>query len=374
MNGKTDDIIPLAAPSFENARLRSAILGSIARVIDSGVYILGDEVKAFETAMAAKLGVAGVVGVASGTDALIIGLRALGVGRGDEVIIPSHTAGPTAAAVCLLGATPVLVDVDPDIYGVTPDLVAAALTEKTKAVIVVHLYGHPVDTQAILAVARTAGIALIEDCAQAQGARIGERHVGSIGDIGCFSFYPTKNLGAIGDGGALAASNPDILARLRVLRTYGWTKPQFAEVAEGSCSRLDELQAAILNIKLAELDANVARRRAIADRYRSGLQGLPLQLPVERFGYKHGYHLFVVRTEKREALSAHLKLHGVMTGRHYPYAVHQQPIFKAAARIQQSLAETDSLIPEILSLPMFPDLTDAQIDRVVATIHAFFAS
>jgi dTDP-4-amino-4,6-dideoxygalactose transaminase len=373
LNRAAPDIVPLAAPAAENARLRPDLLAAVARVIDSGAYVLGDEVRAFEAEMAAALGVKGVVGVGSGTDALIIALRALGVGSGDEVVLPSHTAGPTAAAVCLLGAVPVLIDVDPDIYGVTPELVATALTERTKAVIVVHLYGHPVDVEAIAVVTRGAGVPLIEDCAQAQGARIGERQVGSFGDIGCFSFYPTKNLGAIGDGGALASSDEAILAKLRALRTYGWVRPQYAEVPGGACSRLDELQAAMLRIKLAGLDASVTRRRAIAERYRVGLHGLPLRLPVERQGHAHGHHLFVVRSEQRDALAEHLKGHGVMTGRHYPYAVHEQPVFKAAARIPHPLSETEALIPEILSLPLFPELTDAQVDRVIAAVRGFFA-
>jgi dTDP-4-amino-4,6-dideoxygalactose transaminase len=366
-----NDPIPLAAPHAENTRLRTDLLDAMGRVLDSGSYILGGEVQAFEAEMAQSLGVGGVVGVGSGTDALIIALRAFGVGPGDEVIIPSHTAGPTAAAVCLLGAVPVLIDVDPDIYGVTPAAISAALTPLTKAVIVVHLYGHPVDVAAIMAVTRTAGVPLIEDCAQAQGARIGERQVGSFGDIGCFSFYPTKNLGALGDGGAIATSNPEILTRLRALRTYGWTKPQYAELPGGSCSRLDELQAAFLRIKLRGLDASVARRRELAARYRAGLEDLPLQLPIERPGCTHGYHLFVVRSAERDALAVHLKGRGIMTGRHYPYAVHEQPAFKAAARNSQPLTQTEVLIPAILSLPLFPELSEQQVDRVIVGIRDF---
>ena len=373
MDFADDDPIPLAAPQAENARLRADLLDALARVVDSGSYILGGEVRAFEAEMARSLGVAGVVGVGSGTDALIMALRALGVGPGDEVVLPSHTAGPTAAAVCLLGAVPVLIDVDPGIYGVTPAAISAALTPRTKAVIVVHLYGHPVDMAAIAEVVRAQSVPLIEDCAQAQGARIGNRQVGSFGDVGCFSFYPTKNLGAIGDGGAIATSDPEILTRLRALRTYGWTKPQYAELPGGSCSRLDELQAAFLRIKLRGLDASVARRRELAARYLSGLQGLPLQLPTERLDCTHGYHLFVVRSAERDALAVHLKERGIMTGRHYPYAVHEQPAFKAVARIPQPLAQTEALVPEILSLPLFPELTGRQVDRVIGAIRDFVA-
>jgi dTDP-4-amino-4,6-dideoxygalactose transaminase len=348
-------------------------MAAMVGVINNGSYILGSEVAAFESEMAASLGLPGVVGVGSGTDALVVALLAAGVGRGDEVVIPSHTAGPTCAAVAMVGATPVLIDVDGETYAVTADLVSAAITPRTKAVIVVHLYGFPADVPAIKRVAEATGIALIEDCAQSQGATIDGRQVGSFGDLSCFSFYPTKNLGAIGDGGAVATGDAAMLAKVKALRTYGWSRPQYAELADGRCSRLDELQAALLRVKLRMLDDSNARRRAAAERYRSGLSGLPLQLPPERAGYGHAYHLYVVRTGRRDDLAAYLKERGIGTGMHYPYAVHQQPAFQAIARIPFSLGETEALVPEILSLPLYPDMSMEQVDRVVSAIAAFFA-
>lgn len=365
--------VPLADPKAENARLKDALLAAMAGVLDGGSYILGAEVAAFEAEMAASLGVAGVVGVASGTDALVVALLALGVGAGDEVVIPSHTAGPTCAAVAIVGAVPVLIDVDPETYVVTADLVGAAITPRTKAVIVVHLYGYPADVRAIHAVTRAAGIALIEDCAQSQGAGIGGAAAGSIGELSCFSFYPTKNLGALGDGGAVAVRDEQLLATVKALRTYGWSRPQYAELAGGRCSRLDEIQAAMLRVKLRILAETNARRRAVADRYREQLAGLPLALPPMREGVEHAYHLFVVRTARRAALADFLRARGIGTGLHYPYAVHQQPAFQAIARVPAALTETERLVPEILSLPLYPDMSLDDVDRVSNAVKDFFA-
>ena len=365
--------VPLADPKAENARLREALLTAVTGVLDGGSYILGAEVSAFESEMAATLGVAGTVGVASGTDALVLALLALNVGDGDEVILPSHTAGPTCAAVAMVGAVPVLVDVDPATSVVTADLVRAAITPRTKAVIAVHLYGYPADLKALHAVTKAAGIALIEDCAQSQGARIDGVPAGSVGELSCFSFYPTKNLGALGDGGAVAVRDQTLLARVKALRTYGWSKPQFAELARGRCSRLDEIQAAMLRIKLRILDETNARRRAVADRYRLRLAGLPLTLPPTRKGVDHAYHLFVVRTPRRAALADFLRARGIGTGLHYPYAVHQQPAFQAVAQVPFPLTETERLVPEILSLPLFPDMALEDADRVADAVREFFA-
>jgi dTDP-4-amino-4,6-dideoxygalactose transaminase len=373
MNSAAPTTIPLTSPLAENQRNREELLAAAARVIDSGYYILGSEVAAFEAELAASLGVSGAVGVGSGTDALVLALQAIGVGRGDEVIIPSHTAGPTAAAVAFIGAVPVLADVAPGAHGLDAASVKVALSERTKAIIFVHLYGGTAGFPEVLAVAQAHGVALIEDCAQSQGADIGGKPVGSLGTVGCFSFYPTKNLGAIGDGGAVVSSDEALLDRVRRLRTYGWTRPQYAELAGGQCSRLDELQAAFLRVKLRGLGRNVQRRREIARHYIAGLRGLPVALPEEPAGTTHAYHLFVIRTPDRDALAAHLKTCGVMTGLHYPYAIHQQPAFMAVAKMPASLAETDALIPEILSLPMYADLTDGQAERVIAAVRGFFA-
>ncbi len=365
-------VVPLASPGLENKRLRAVIVAAMARVVDGGSYILGSEVKGFEAALAGSVGAAGAIGVGCGTEALTLALLALGIGPGDEVLAPSHTAGPTVAAINMIGATPVLVEVDPADYCIHPEAAAAAIGPRTRAIIAVHLYGHPADLNALGDIARKAGIEIVEDCAQAQGARIGSASVGAIGALGCFSFYPTKNLGAIGDAGAVTARDGRLVEKLAQLRTYGWTDSQFAGIEGGRCTRLDELQAAVLSVKLEHVEAGNERRRAIARRYSDELAGLPLALPSERVGTRHVYHLYVVRSERRDVLAEHLKTRGIMTGRHYPFPVHVQPGLAARARIPVPLELTDRLAEEILSLPMFPDMTDAQIDRVVTAIKEFF--
>ena len=362
--------VPLADPHGEAKALRREIEAAFMRVVDGGSYILGPEVEAFESAMAKDVGVASVLGVASGTDALVIALLGLEVGPGDEVVTVSHTAGPTVAAIRMIGATPVLVDVTDDTYCIDPAKIAGALSPRTKAVIAVHLYGHGADMAAVKASA--GAVPVIEDCAQAQGGEIGNRPVGSLGAVACFSFYPTKNLGAIGDGGAVATDSAALAERMRMLRTYGWRQPQYAEIENGRCSRLDELQAALLSVKLRHLAQNVERRRAIAARYRDGLKGLPLVLPHERESCKHAYHLYVIRCPERDALQAHLKQRDIGTGRHYPHPVHRQPGLAAKARIPAPLTVTERIAGEILSLPMFATMTDDQTDRVIGEIRAFY--
>ena len=369
-----DARIPLADPRADLASKREAILAAIANVVDQGSYILGPEVQSLERAMARRLGVAGTIGVGSGTDALVIGLVALGVERDDEVITVSHTAGPTVAAIHMAGATPVLVEVDAATYCLDPGAIEAAIGPQTKAIMPVHLYGHPADLDRICAIARRHGIAVIEDCAQAQEAAIDRRPVGSIGDVGCFSFYPTKNLGALGDGGLVAAANEQLVERVRRLRTYGWTEPQYAGMPRGRCSRLDEMQAAILNVKLASLAGDVDRRRAIAGRYNDAFAGLPLVLPVERAGCRHAYHLYVVRCDRRDALARHLDRAGIATGKHYPHLVHAQPGLAGGARIPVPLTRSESIVEEILTLPLYPSMSEDQSDRVIAGVRSFFGS
>jgi dTDP-4-amino-4,6-dideoxygalactose transaminase len=261
-----------------------------------------------------------------------------------------------------------LVDVDENSYCLDPALLQCAISPRTKAVIAVHLYGHPADMAAIAA----NGIPVIEDCAQAQGALLGGKPVGGFGVVSCFSFFPTKNLGAIGDGGAVASSDADIALRIRQLRTYGWSRPQYAELEGGRCSRLDELQAAILSEKLKVFPLAIARRRAVAARYRSGLADLPLVLPTEASGVEHAYHLYVVRSDRRDALESHLADCRIGTGRHYRLPVHHQPGLAAHARVPAPLDVTDRISGEILSLPMFATISDAQVDRVIEAIRSFY--
>jgi dTDP-4-amino-4,6-dideoxygalactose transaminase len=314
-----------------------------------------------------------VVGVASGTDALVLALLALGVGPGDEVITVSHTTAATAAAIQMVGAIPVLVDVTQDIFSIDPNAIEAAITVRTKAVMGVHLYGHPFDVAAVQRVLAPYPIALIEDCAQAQDAKIAGRQVGSFGQAGCFSFYPTKNLGALGDGGVVCASTSEVVGRLRQLRQYGWSSAQFATLEGGRCSRLDELQAAILSIKLNYLQKNIERRRTIAARYSRALQNLPIRLPMERQGYYHTYHQYVICSDQREPLANYLGDAGILTGRHYPYPVHKQPAFANSVQISSPLTVTEHLSDIILSLPMFSTMTDDQVEFVIAAIRNYFA-
>jgi dTDP-4-amino-4,6-dideoxygalactose transaminase len=372
IDAKLRDQVPLADPRGESLQLREEISAALMRVVDSGSYILGPEVAAFEKALATNVGAAEAVGVASGTDALTLAMLAAGVAAGDEVITVSHTAGPTVAAIRMIGAVPVLVDVEESSYCINADKVEPAIGPRTRAIVAVHLYGHPADMAAINGIASHHGVSVIEDCAQAQGATIGVRQVGPLGDIGCFSFYPTKNLGAIGDGGALVTDNPGLADRVRKLRTYGWTKPQYAELEHGRCSRLDEIQAAILSLKLKSLSSNLQSRRRAVARYRAGLAGLPLILPSERADSRHSYHLFVIRTQSRDALEAYLRARGIGTGRHYPWPVHLQPGIASFARVPARLAVTERIAGEILSLPMFATISEAQIDRVVDAVRQFY--
>lgn len=364
--------VPVANPGADHAAIRAEILAAVARVLDSGLYVLGPEVAEFEQRMAHRLNVPGAVGVASCTDALVLALIAAGIGIGDEVITVSHTAGPTVAAILIAGATPVLIDVEADTYCLDPAMLEAAAGPRTKAIIVVHLYGHPAPLSSVCAFAARRGIPVIEDCAQAQDAAVDGRMVGSIGDFGCFSFYPSKNLGAIGDGGLVVARDPKHVERLRQLRTYGWTKPQFAELPNGRCSRLDELQAAILSVKLNHLDRQIERRRRIAQRYNHAFAGLPLVCPFERPGCRHVYHLYVVRSRERDALARHLERTGVMTGRHYPFPVHTQPGLAASVRIPQPLRITENINREILTLPLFPGMSGEEQTRVSEAVSSFF--
>ena len=366
------DEVPLSDPRGEALSLRAEIASSLMRVVDSGRYVLGPEVTGFEKALAASIGVAEAVGVGSGTDALALALLGLGIETGDEVITVSHTAGPTVAAIRMSSAIPVLVDVEESSYCMDPQKIEPAIGSRTRAVVAVHLYGHPASMAGIGEVAHRHGLAVIEDCAQAQGATIDLRQVGSFGEAACFSFYPTKNLGAFGDAGAMVTADTTLAGRVRQLRTYGWSARQYAELENGRCSRLDEMQAAILLLKLKYLAANLERRRRFAAFYRAELAGLPLILPSERPGFKHSYHLFVVRAEARDRLESHLWQNGIATGRHYPWPVHRQPGIASHAKIPEPLTTTEKIAEEILSLPMFATMSEAQADRVVAAIRKFY--
>lgn len=359
--------IPVIDLHAQYTALQPELDAAVARVLASGWYILGKEVAAFEEEFAAYLGrwtrpsSINCVAVNSGTDALQLALRACDVGPGDEVITVSHTAVATVAAIRLTGATPVLVDIDPATYTMAPAAVEAALTARTKAIIPVHLYGHPADMEALLALAGPRGIVLIEDCAQAHGARYKGQTVGTLGDLACFSFYPTKNLGALGDGGAVVGRNASLLDKVRSLREYGWTpQARYISQREGLNSRLDELQAALLRVKLRYLDDWNEARRRLANLYAAHLPAAITQ-PSEQDGCHHVYHLYVVQVAAREHFRQQMQANGVATAIHYPAAVHQQPAYQQDNIIAHALPHTEAILSSIVTLPMYPQLTDQQV-------------
>jgi dTDP-4-amino-4,6-dideoxygalactose transaminase len=335
------------------------------RVVASGWWVLGEEVAAFEVSFAEYCGVRHCVGVASGLDALQLTLRALGIGAGDEVLVPGYTAVATWMAVSLTGARPVGVDVSPEGWAIDPALLDAAWTPRTRAVVPVHLCGRPADLDAIGAWAAERDLLLIEDACQAHGAVWGGARVGSLAAAGAFSFYPTKNLGAIGDGGAVTTNDDALADRLRLLRTYGWRARGDSEIV-GDNSRLDELQAAFLRVRLARLDQANARRRELAARYRAGLADVPgLALPAD--GPGHVWHLFVVAHERRDALRVALADRGVGTLVHYEVPPHRTQAY--AGREPAVLPVTEQLAARVLSLPLHPQLSDAAADAVIAAVR-----
>lgn len=349
---------------------KGEIDAAVARVLESGWYILGAEVTAFEREFAAFCGAAECVGVNSGTDALALALAAVGVGPGDEVITVTHTAVATVAAIAMLGATPVLVDVEAETLTMDPAAAARAITPRTRAIVPVHLYGHPADLDPVLAAAGAAGIPVIEDCAQAHGATYKGRPVGTLGSLGCFSFYPTKNLGAFGDGGAVIGSDAALIERVRLQREYGWTPAaRYVSMMAGRNSRLDELQAAILRVRLRHLTEENERRRALAALYAAEL-GAGITLPPERPACRHVYHLYVVRVQQRDALRERLAAAGVGTAIHYPVPVHLQPAYAGGGVVAHDLAVSERAAGEILSLPIYPHLSDEQARAVAAALNA----
>lgn len=357
--------VPQADPRASYLAHRAEIDQAIARVLAGGRYILGPETQAFEQEFAAYVGVGHGIGVGSGTEALHLALTACGIGAGDEVITVSHTAVATVAAIELSGAAPVLVDIDPATYTLDPERVQEAITPRTKAIIPVHLYGQPADMPAILAIARQRGLRVVEDCAQSHGAGCAGRRTGAWGDAAAFSFYPTKNLGALGDGGMVVTDDPGVAERVRLLRQYGW-RDRYVSATPGWNSRLDELQAAILRVKLPHLDADNRKRRGRAAQYAALLRETGLGLPRSREEADHVYHLYVVRSPGRDALRAHLAAAGIGTAIHYPVPVHLQPAYRKLRGHADSLPESERAASEVLSLPMFPELTESQIEAVAA--------
>jgi dTDP-4-amino-4,6-dideoxygalactose transaminase len=367
-------IIPQTDPRASYLAHKSEIDAAIARVLNSGWYVLGQEVEFFEREFAAYVGVGYAIGVGNGTDALELSLRACGVGPGDLVFTVSHTAVATVAAIELVGAKPVLVDIDPVTFTMDPNSLEAALANKPagkpKAVIPVHLYGQPVDMPTIIEIARRHGLYVIEDCAQSHGAILAGRKTGAWGDIATFSFYPTKNLGALGDGGMVVTDNTELAHKVRLLREYGWRERYISEMP-GSNSRLDELQAAVLRVKLCYLEDDTSRRIQLAQIYYDRLNRVSLTLPFVVPSSRHVYHLFVVRSLKRDGLRVALIQKGIGTLIHYPVPVHLQPAYSGRAMVYGSLAESERAAREVVSLPLYPELKETAIHTVCDAIEQY---
>jgi dTDP-4-amino-4,6-dideoxygalactose transaminase len=362
--------IPAVDLAGQYHALRAELDTAINRVLAGGWYILGEETSAFESEFAAYVGAEYGVGVASGTDALALALRAVGVEAGDEVITVSHTAVATVVAVEQAGARPVFVDIDPLTFTMTPSELEMAVSPRTRAVIPVHLYGHPADMASILAVAQQYHLAVVEDCAQAHGARYRGQPVGSFGHAAAFSFYPTKNLGAAGDGGMVVTSRPEVAERLYLLRQYGWARRYISQVRGGN-SRLDELQAAILRVKLRYLEMWNQRRRELAACYAKWLKNTDLVLPQASNDVAHVYHLYVVRAKQRDELLAYLRGRGIEAQVHYPVPVHLQPAYANLGFGPGSLPEAERAAGEVLSLPLYPEMKEQAIEKVFEVIQSW---
>lgn len=353
-------------------RMRADLDEAYSRVLASSRFIIADQTRCFESEFAAYIGAGYGVGVNSGTDALHLALRACDIRSGDEVITVSHTAVATVAAVEMSGATPVLVDIDPSTFTLDPARLAEAITPRTKAIIPVHLYGHPASLGPITSIARNHNLRVIEDCAQAHGALYEGRRVGSRGDLGCFSFYPTKNLGALGDGGIVVTNDPALAERLRLLREYGW-KERHVSALPGVNTRLDELQAAFLRKKLPYLNADNEERRRLAAIYNEALDLPGISIPRQQKCTEHVYHLYVIRTSHRQPLLEYLKTHGIDTLIHYPLPVHMQPAYQHRLPGSKRLAETERAAGEVLSLPLYPGLRGDEQQTVIERIRMFVA-
>jgi dTDP-3-amino-2,3,6-trideoxy-4-keto-D-glucose/dTDP-3-amino-3,4,6-trideoxy-alpha-D-glucose/dTDP-2,6-dideoxy-D-kanosamine transaminase len=351
--------------------LKTEMREAMERVLESGWLILGKEVRAFEEEFSSFLGGGHSVGVGNGTDAIAIALRALGVGTGDEVVTVANTAVPTVSAIRETGATPVFCDVDTETCLMDFNLLEACLSDRTKAILPVHLFGNPVDIPGLRSMLGTKGIAIVEDCAQAHGATWKGKPVGTMGDAGTFSFYPTKNLGAYGDGGLISTQSESLAAEMRSIRMYGFGDHYDSE-REGVNSRLDELQAAILRVKLSHLEGHVHRRREIASLYDQHLPS-SIQRVSGHEGPGHAYHLYVVRVSERDRIRTGLMESGIATGIHYPYPVHTMKAYEFLGYETGSLPATERLSGEVLSLPMYPELSNTEVMRVCAALRAIKA-
>jgi dTDP-4-amino-4,6-dideoxygalactose transaminase len=366
--------VPLLDLQAQYTPIRDEILAAMTRVADSQRFIMGPEIDALESELAAMLGVSHALAVSSGTDAVLLALMAIGIGPGDEVVTPTYSFFATAGCVSRLGARPVLVDIDPDTYNVDPAAIARAITPRTKAIIPVHLFGLSADLDPILAIADRAGIPVVEDAAQAIGAAYKSRIVGGIGAIGCFSFFPSKNLGAFGDAGLVTTNDAALAKRMRLLRTHGM-EPRYYHQLVGANFRMDALQAAVLRVKAPHLAAWTDGRRANAARYRSlfrdaGLEGV-VTLPIEPADRRHIFNQFVIRTAERDALKRHLDEQGIGNEIYYPVPFHLQPCFADLGHRAGDFPHAERAAQETLAIPIYGELTADQQARVVSTIGEF---
>lgn len=365
---RLNDMVPMF--SAVDANVEIDLVTAFKRVVERHWYILGEEVKLFEQEFSAFLGVTDCITVANGTDALAIALKSLGVQRGDKVITVANAGFYSSTAIHSIGAVPVYVDVCDTSLTLAPTALAKALEDKPRCVIVTHLYGQLADMDALLHLTRTAGVPMLEDCAQAHGALRNGRQAGSWGDVACFSFYPTKNLGALGDGGAVVTNKEDVAARLRTLRQYGWSRKYQVTTPGGCNSRLDEIQAAILREKLQHLNTWNAERRRIACLYNAAFESLPI-ISIPAIGEDYVAHLYVMRVNERDAFRDFLKAKGIATDVHYPIPDYLQTAYPHA-QVVGGMQVTDAASRSVVSLPCFPGLSDSEIDRVIAAVIAFF--
>ena len=372
--------IPFFLTKPQYLTIKDELDAAVQRVLDTSFFVLGQELTAFEAAWADYLGVARAVGVGSGTEAIHLALRVLDIGPGDEVLTVSHTAVATTVAISSTGATPVFVDIDPHTYTMDCADLERRITPRSKAIVPVHLYGHPADMDRILPLAESHSLVVVEDAAQAHGAAYRGRRCGTLGVAGAFSFYPTKNLGAYGDGGAVVTNDVALAERLVLLRNYGWSERYYSAI-KGYNSRLDELQAAVLGAKLPYLDRWNARRRRLAALYTAALAGDTLgvtgastiQVPTEAAWATHAYHLYVVRLPERDRVQARLRERGIVTQVHYPVPVHLQEAYRDLGYTPGSLPHTEQAAAEILSLPLYPELTDDDVQYVAAALRETLA-
>jgi len=354
-----------ANPLAENKKHLRDIRKAINKVINSGSYILGSEVEKFENSLAQYLGNNYCIGVNSGTDALIFSLKALGIKKNDEVIVPSHTATATVSAVVSVGATPIFVDIEDNYLNIDPIDLEKKISTRTKAIIMVHIYGHPCEITKIIKIAAQNKIYIVEDCAQSLGATHNLKQTGSFGILSCFSFYPTKNLGGIGDAGAVSTNNKELFEKIKMFREYGWNEEKVS-ILESNQSRLDEIQAAILNVKMKYLDETLLERNEIAEIYSKNLNSLDIKIPNISPENQHSFHLYVIRIKNRQGVIEKLNSENIYPGIHYKVPVHLSPVF--AKYPHDALPVTERNASEILSLPLYPGLKKKEILKVIEGI------